>query len=56
MKNTCCIRSTHLLEGGGAGSEVGVGGGGTYRIFFFFKKTFLLSFPLFVQLQLCNLY
>ena len=24
MKSTCCIRSPHLLEGGGAESEVGV--------------------------------
>ena len=24
VKSTCCIRSPHLLEGGGAGSEVGV--------------------------------
>ena len=24
MKNACCIRSPHLLDGGGAESEVGV--------------------------------
>ena len=47
MKNICCIKSLDLAEGGREGNGVGCG---TYNVFLFTNKTFLLSFSLFVQL------